>query len=848
MISRQYQKDVKIFHSDQDTGLGTDHDKWTKDEGFQIEWSAVYTPAQNGSAERSGGVIETKARCICLQSNLPWDLWPECAMTAGYLINRLPARQLNWKSPLDTLRNQLNLPVRDELSHLRVFGCRAYPWIPNVAKGDKMHPRAQIGYLVGYESRNIFRIWIPSKWEVIATRDVTFNESIFFDPEEIEKIDGMKVPVNNFFPINIKSIQADTEGELGETSRSTTDQQEKNQEPENTQLPTPRASKEPQTDTQSITEQGETIGIIPSPPSQMSYISESNILEGPRTRQPRQFHFSTIIEPTCFQLIPPEALDKSLQRARVHRNELPPEPKSWKKMIQHPYKQQFLAAARLEFDALKRKDTFEEVKITEKIHPIPLKWVFTYKFDTDGFLLKHKARICVRGDLQPLTDEDNYAATLAHKTFRALMAITAAFGYETKQMDAVNAFLNAELDELVYCYYPHRFEQPEKCLRLKRALYGLRKSPRLWLKHFATTLSQLGLKAVPGQPCIYTNFNGIIIFFYVDDVCFIYRLEQQAELDRILKILTDTYEFRMLGEMEWFLGIRILRNRAAKKLWLCQDAYIERIATEFGCNNSKRVETPLHTQLLEENPNTATNIDQHEYARRVGSILFAATVTRPDIARATSHLAEFLKNPSKQHLEAADRVISYLYSTRHLALEYSGTNGNQEIQFDTMECTADSAFGTCSDRRSTQGFVFKLFGGPIHWQSSKQATVTTSTTEAELLGVAHAAKELIWLRNFFDKIQFDPDCNHLLQNDNLQTIRLLTKDDPLISTKLRHVDIHQHWLRELVQNKTIKIEWIPTAKMTADGMTKALPRQKHEEFIQMLNLTNCNHLIQDDST
>jgi hypothetical protein len=87
-----------------------------------------------------------------------------------------------------------------------------------------MHLRAQISYLVGYKLRNIFRIWIPSKWEVIATRDIIFNESIFFNPEEIKKIDGIKVPVNNFFPINIKSIQADTEGELGETSRSTTDQ------------------------------------------------------------------------------------------------------------------------------------------------------------------------------------------------------------------------------------------------------------------------------------------------------------------------------------------------------------------------------------------------------------------------------------------------------------------------------------------------------------------------------------------------------------------------------------------------------------------------------------------------
>jgi hypothetical protein len=147
-----------------------------------------------------------------------------------------------------------------------------------------MHLRTQIGYLVGYKSRNIFRIWIPSKWEVIATRDIIFNERIFFDPEEIKKINGIKVPVNNFFPIDIKSIQADTEGELGETNRSITDQQEKNQKLENTQFPTLRALEEPQTDTQSFTEQDEISGITPSPSSQMSYISESNILEGPRIR------------------------------------------------------------------------------------------------------------------------------------------------------------------------------------------------------------------------------------------------------------------------------------------------------------------------------------------------------------------------------------------------------------------------------------------------------------------------------------------------------------------------------------------------------------------------------------
>ena len=83
-------------------------------------------------------------------------------------------------------------------------------------------------------------------------------------------------------------------------------------------------------------------------------------------------------------------------------------------------------------------------------------WVFKYKFDSEGYLLKYKARICVRGDLQA-TAEDTYAATLAVKTFRALMAVAAHFNLEVRQYDAVNAFTNAKLLTKVYCYPPDGF-------------------------------------------------------------------------------------------------------------------------------------------------------------------------------------------------------------------------------------------------------------------------------------------------------------------------------------------------------------------------------------------------------
>jgi len=137
--------------------------------------------------------------------------------------------------------------------------------------------------------------------------------------------------------------------------------------------------------------------------------------------------------------------------------------------------------------------------------PLPLLWVFTYKFDTDGYLTKFKARICVRGDLQ-YGHQDTYAATLAYRTFRALMALAAAFDLEIVQLDAINAFLNSTIDEEILVKYPEGFKQPGQVLRLLRALYGLRQSPRLWHKDLTEALQALGLGLVPDANCLLSNY------------------------------------------------------------------------------------------------------------------------------------------------------------------------------------------------------------------------------------------------------------------------------------------------------------------------------------------------------
>ena len=126
-------------------------------------------------------------------------------------------------------------------------------------------------------------------------------------------------------------------------------------------------------------------------------------------------------------------------------------------------------------------------------------------------------------------------------------------------------------------------------------------------------------------------------------------------------------------------------------------------------------------------------------------------------------------------------------------------------------------------RRSTKGYLFQLFGGCINWRSTKQRTVTTSSTEAKLLALSHGAREVSWWKRFFKRITFEPGTNLSLQCDNQQMIRLLVQDTLRLVTKLRHVDIHDHWLRQEVQAERLQIEWVQTADMRADGLTKALP-------------------------
>ena len=569
------------------------------------------------------------------------------------------------------------------------------------------------------------------------------------------------------------------------------------------------------------------------------YAQETNRFEPDARKGPQEDH-------RTFHAVFAAAVRALKEKERPHRNRLPPEPKYYGQLRKHPLGGQFQDAARAEMKKVLEKGTWrviDRAKSRGKI--LPLKWVFLYKFDESGHLVKCKARICVRGDLQDAHLESTYAATLAAKAFRIAMAIAAKFDLEVDQLDVVNAYLNSKMSpdqQPVFVELPDGFKQAGKVAQLDRPLYGLKDAPVLWYNTLTETLEEMGLTKSSEEPCLFTN-DWLTVLFYVDDILLIYDQKHEQQAVEFKKRFGQRFEIRDEGAVKWFLGIRVIRDRETRRIWLSQSSYLEKLATKFNLldENTRFPALPIPVKEFAASQEQATKADVKTYQEKIGSILYAAVTTRPDVARAASVLSRFLTNPSNEHMKAADQTILYLYATRFLALEFSG--GADDVLF--IAC--DASFADIVDsRHSSQGYLATLFGGPVVWKAAKQNTVSTSTTEAELRGVHEVAKEGYSLERLLRDLELDLHAGLTIHCDNLQTIRLITKADERIATNLRHIDIQNMWLRQEYQKGRFDVSYIPTAEMPADGFTKNLSRQQFEHFVSLLNLQDARERIQTE--
>ncbi|KAG8477766.1 hypothetical protein CXB51_027752 [Gossypium anomalum] len=203
------------------------------------------------------------------------------------------------------------------------------------------------------------------------------------------------------------------------------------------------------------------------------------------------------------------------------------------------------------------------------------------------------------------------------------------------------------------------------------------------------------------------------------------------------------------------LGMEILRDRKASKLYLSQKEYIEKVLCRFNMQSAKPVSTPLvaHFRLsstLSPQLNDEIEYMSHvSYSSAVGSLMYAMVCSRPDLSYAVSVVIRYMANPGKEHWKEVQWNLKYLRGTTDVCLQFGRTRDG------VIGYVDDDFAGDIDRRRSLTSYVFTIGGCAISWKATLQTTVALSTTESEYMTIIEACKKAIWLKGLFSELNKD---------------------------------------------------------------------------------------------
>ena len=480
------------------------------------------------------------------------------------------------------------------------------------------------------------------------------------------------------------------------------------------------------------------------------------------------------------------------------------------------------------------------------------RWVFTLKTGADGHIARYKARWVAKGFTQRkgVDYDDTYASVTKSTSIKLLLGIVAHYDLEAKQYDIITAFLNAKLKEFkIYVEQPHGYEQSSGggtlVCKLLRALYGLKQSPLLWFEELTTFLIERGFLPLKSDPCIFQQKNtGVLIAVYVDDL--IMASQQLEAINEAEQLLKDQFKMHSLGDTNFYLGCRIIRDRANKAIYLTQDGFIQQLLEKYHMDNVRAVSTPMDVNFkLQESAEDyvpEANL-LHEYQSLVGRLMWPSLQTRPDITFTLTAFSRHLVKPLPEHLNELKRVLRYLKGTINHGIKLQGT----DQQHLTISGFTDSSFADDKgDSKSTAGYAFMVNNtGLISWKSAKQRIVTLSTAEAEFTAATVAAQEAAYIAGLMNELlllQGADVRSIIIHTDNRSAIDLAHKVG--VDGRSKHMNVRLHWLRQQILDGSIHLTWTPTDCQAADGLTKPLSKPKHEQFKALVGMVDCTGVLQ----
>jgi hypothetical protein len=414
-----------------------------------------------------------------------------------------------------------------------------------------------------------------------------------------------------------------------------------------------------------------------------------------------------------------------------------------------------------------------------------------------------------------------------------LLAISALESWDIQALNVKTAFLYGELEEEIYMEQPEGFlvkGQEHKVYHLKRALYGLKQASHAWNKQANKSLKELGFKRCISDSGIYVRYKEqttTICVLYVDDILFMGSNSQELKL--VKESFMKRWECRDLGDVKEYLRMRINYNKNLKTLVIDQEDYSLKVVRRFGQENAKPVRTPLPSGYTPmQHDKEATPQQRTYYQSIIGSLLYLALGTRPDIAFAVICMSQFCANPSEDHIAKALYIVRYVNSTLQAKIVYKGAAQQGLLAFADADWAGDKI-----SRKSVTGYVVMLAGGAVTWTSRKQKTIALSSTKSEYMCMSDACHQLVWIESLLQELSF-PVTNIDLCCDNQGAIFLAS--NPVQEHRSKHIDIRYHYIRECVEEKKISLTYIPTNDQIADIMTKNLNYNKFKFFRESLNV------------
>ena len=353
-------------------------------------------------------------------------------------------------------------------------------------------------------------------------------------------------------------------------------------------------------------------------------------------------------------------------------------------------------------------------------------------------------------------------------------------------MDVVTTFLNGDLPEELYMC------QPEGCVmkgkenlvcKLKKSIYGLKQSSWCWNAVFSEYMISLQFQQSTADPCVFVrNSDSIaIVAVYIDNLIVI--AETQKGMEKIKQALTLKFKMKDLGKLHFCLGVHITYDEEKGILLMHQKQYITKILEKYQMTEAKTVSTPASIDVkLQKDDGSSKGVDAINYQSMVGSLLYAAVATRPDIAQAVGAVSKFSANPTVAHLTAVKRILRYLKGTINLALRYDGLEDGTLVGYSDADWAGDT-----DDRHSTSGNLFMMSGGPINWISKKQSVVALSTSEARYIALSSATQEVVWIQKLLSDLKYELSKPTVIMEDNQGTISIAK--NPVNHGQTKHIDI-----------------------------------------------------------